>query len=164
MRILATGAGIAAILLISFSCKTTKQSSTLTSEESRRTEERVTLSQVSRRLETEYLGDSLIGRMPLPYTVPRAVSFQVESGGINFDISLQDSTLDFKAVAKPVARSKLSWGDSTYQEEKLEDIQSATTEETSTKKKTGFPWWLWPLLAVVAALAILIKINRIKIF
>lgn len=164
MRKLVTGARWAVILMICFSCKSSKQASSLKKEESKRIEEKAIKVTASRRLETEYLGDSLTGRMPLPYTVPYRTSFKVESSGINLELTLQDSTIEYRAVAKPVARSSLSREDSSYQQLKLEEFQQVTQTEESTKKKTGFPWWIWPILAIGTVIGILIKINRIKIF
>jgi len=162
MRI--TGAGIAVILLISFSCKSSKQTTSELKEETKRTEQTAITAHLSGRTDIEHIGDSLIGRMPLPYTVPRSVRFQVESGGINLDITLQDSTLTYQAVAKPVARSTLIQADSTYTERKLEETYALTVQKESTQKKIGFSWWIWPALMLVIALVVLIKIKRIKLF
>lgn len=163
MRI-ATGAGIAVILLFGMACKSSKHTSTSHAEELHRSEEQLIQAGASRRLDTDYLGDTLLGRVPLPYTVPRSANYQIKAGGINLDVTLQDSTLIYKAVAKPVARSTLIQEDTTFQRRKLDESSAVLIQEEKTKKKTGFPWWIWPILILVIVLAILFKINRIKLF
>lgn len=162
MRLLVTGAGIAAVLLIS-SCKSTRQVYEEQKLESSRKEETSIVGNVSRSLETEYLGDSLIGRMPLPYTVPRAAQYQIESGGITLDLTLSDSSLSYRAVAKPVARSTLIQEDSTSQTSKLNEDGLLVEKKSETKKKVGLPWWIWPILIVVLLLTVLGFLRKFKI-
>lgn len=162
MRLLVTGAGLAAILLVS-SCKSTRQVYEEMRMESSRKEESAIMGNVSRQLETEYLGDSLIGRMPLPYTVPRPTQYQVEAGGITLDVTIQDSTLTYRAVAKPVARSTLVQEDSTSKTSKLNEDGLLVETRKETKKKVGFPWWIWPILIVVLILLVLGMLRKIKI-
>jgi hypothetical protein len=84
MRILVTGAGLAVTLLV-FSCKSTRQVYEEQRVEIDRSEQEVIQSSVSRLLETEYFGDSLTGRVPLPYTVPRSARYQINAGGVSLD-------------------------------------------------------------------------------
>jgi hypothetical protein len=164
MKLLATGAGLAVILLICIGCKTTKQTSRQLKEEYSRKQETSIQATMSRKLETEYLGDSLKGRMPLPFTVPRSVSYQLESGGITLDITLSDSTITYQSVAKPVARSRLSQADTTFSLDKVKEDLARIEEESTYKKKLGIPWWIWPILILMIFLAVLNKLNRIKLF
>lgn len=162
MRILVTGAGIAAALMVS-SCSTKKQFFEEQTLDAKRTEQSESAVQVSTRLETEYLGDILTGRVPLPYTVPRAATYQIESGGITLDITLTDSTLEYRAEAKPVARSTLIREDSSFQSSNAIEETLLVDNKKETKKTTGLPWWIWPALILVIALGLLIKLGKIKL-
>lgn len=162
MRLLVTGAGIAAVLLVG-SCKSTRHVYEEQKMESSRKEESSIVGNVSRQLNTEYLGDSLTGRMPLPYTVPRSAQYQVKAGGITLDLTIQDSTLTYRAVAKPVARSTLIQEDSTSQTTKLNEDGLLVEKKSETKKKVGLPWWIWPILLVVLLLTVLGLLRKFKI-
>ena len=144
-------------------CSTKKQFFEEQTLEAKRTEQSEAVAQVSKRLETEYFGDMLTGRVPLPYTVPRAASYQIESGGITFDITLKDSTLEYRSEAKPVARSRLIQEDSSTQSTKASADILLAENTKETRKTTGLPWWIWPALILVIALGLLIKFGKFKL-
>jgi len=163
MRLLVTGAGLAVILLIVGACKSSKQASSQQTEELSRYEEQAIQAGISRRLETDYLGDTLRGRMPLPYTVPRSASYQIQADGITLDLTLSDSTISYTAIAKPVARSTLIQEDSSSVSSRSSEDYLLRENESKTKKKTGLPWWIWPVLIVVLILIVLGFLRKIKI-
>jgi len=149
-------------LLILSSCKTVKRSSSQSSKSSR-TETEAILVNREMKLETKHYGDTLKGLIPL--RIPRGsvpITIPFESQGIALELTLTDSTVGYRAVAKPVARSQLSYGES-----KTED-RSVTVEEQSSetaeveKKSRGFPWWVWLIAIVAAALAVLRWTGRLR--
>lgn len=158
MRRLITGAGLA-VALMGSGCSTKKQLYQERTLDAKRTEQAESSVQVSSVLKTEYLGDLLTGRVPLPYTVPSSASYQIQSGGITFDITLTESTLEYRAEAKPVARSTLIRGDSSSEFSRAQEDLLMQEEHTSIKKQIGVPWWIWPALILVIALGLLIKIK-----
>lgn len=162
MRYLITGAGIAVVLLCS-SCSLTRNLKAYAEWKQSRSEYQAIDFQANSKLVTEYLGDSLTGRLPLPYMVPRSSTWQIQSGGITMDVTLKDSTLEYRTVAKPVARSTLSKSDTVRSETRAVEESSVIQITTEEKKRVGLPWWIWPILALVVILVILKMFNKIKL-
>ncbi len=162
MRLLITGAGIAVALLCS-SCSMTRNFKAYAEWKQSRVQHEAIDFQANRKLVTEYLGDSLSGRLPLPYTVPRSGTWQINSGGITLDVTLKDSTLEYRTVARPVARSTLSKSDSVKSETRLNEEALGSHEYKGDKKRVGLPWWIWPVIALIVILMILRLFNKIKL-
>ncbi len=161
MRILVTGAGVAATLLV-MSCSVKKLVTSEQTMQASRTEEKVIEASLSRKLDWEYLGDSLSGRVPLPYTVPKPASYQIYAGGVTLDVTLRDSTLEYRSVAKPVARSRLIQEDSAHSITQVNEEILVQEKQSEVKKRVGLPWWIWPILILVIALAILAFLRKFK--
>lgn len=151
MRKIVTGAGLAVILL-AFGCKTTKLVSSEVKVETAKKSESVVMADISRRLETTYYGDTISGRVPLPYLTKKPLYIPIESGGIKLELSLTDSSAEYRVISKPVARSTLSVVDSSSLVTLTQETASVVQiERESTKKSTWYPWWIW--LATILAIA-----------
>ena len=150
-------------LLIFSSCKTVKRSSSQSSQSSR-TETEAILTNRELKLETLNYGDTLRGLVPI--RIPRGsapITIPVESQGIALELTLTDSTVGYRAVAKPVARSQLSWEENQTEDRRRETEEQSSETATVEKKSRGFPWWVWLIAIVAAALAVLRWTGRLKI-
>lgn len=163
MRMTITGVVLVVALLLS-GCSLTKSLKSFSEWRSQRHEQSAVMAQVTRTLTTEYLGDSIAGRVPLPYTVPRPTSFQVEAGGISLDVTISDSTVTYQSIARPVARSTLNYADSSYQNREQSALVNEIRQEEEKKKRTGFPWWMWLLIIVVMLGAAVMKYFKLYPF
>lgn len=157
-----SGAGIAAILLV-LGCRTVREVKSLETSDSTRKEESAISTSRSSKEEIEYLGDFLTGRMQLPFTVPKPFTYQVDGGGTTLEFTISDSTVSYRTEAKPVARSTLSYSDSSGTEVKLEESAVSVSKSETKTKRTGFPWWIWLIGVIVLASIILIRYFKIQI-
>lgn len=150
-------------LLVLSSCKTVKRSSSQSSQSSR-TETEAILVNRELKLETFNYGDTLQGLIPI--RIPRGsapITIPFESQGIALELTLTDSTVGYRAVAKPVARSQLSYGESKTEDRSVKTEEQTSEAESVEKKSWGFPWWVWLIAIIAAALAVLRWTGRLKI-
>lgn len=150
------------LLLVLSSCRTVRKSTAESSRSSRIETEAI---QVGRELKLERFefGDTLTGLIPI--RIPRGsppVTIPVESGGIVLELTLTDSTVGYRAVARPVARSQLSYGENKTEDRRRETEDRSETTEEVERKSRGFPWWVWLIAVIAAALAVLRWTGRIR--
>ncbi|MDO9554529.1 hypothetical protein [Rhodonellum sp.] len=156
-----TGLGIVVIVLASScgSVRRLKASKSDHQKETAKSSERKTISE----LKSFTFGDTLAGMVPLPFKLNRPFVIPVESAGIKLELTLTDSTISYTAVAKPVARSTLSYREDVKE---TETHKERVTEETTSeviKKRALIPWWFWILIALILAGWILLKTTKLKI-
>lgn len=154
---------VIALLLVLSSCKTVKRSSSQSSQ-STRTETEAILTNRELKVETLNYGDTLQGLIPI--RIPRGsdpITIPVESGGIALELTLTDSTVGYRAVAKPVARSQLSYGESKTEDRRRETEERSEQASDVEKKSRGFPWWIWVVVILAAALAVARFLLKIKL-
>ncbi|MCH7400123.1 hypothetical protein MM236_19160 [Belliella sp. DSM 107340] len=157
MKLKTTGAVMVGILLL-VSCRSVKKfSSDQTSTEAERMDE--LYSQFSRNLEIEEFGDTLKGRVPFPIDITKPTVITGESQGISLELTISDQGIGYKAIAKPVARSKLSYSDTIGQISSIkEQSSSSTVREKEVKKR--LPLWLYPVVVIVMFVASGLIVNK----
>lgn len=148
------------VLLLALSCKSVEKTKSQTS--GKREYAEVALSErVSGTVET--FGDTLTGMIPLRALTKIPQVIPVRSSGIELELSITDTSISYMAVARPVARSTLSWESTADTVHVTEEIQ----ESSSYVEKKGFqfPWWVWAVGIVAVVLAVLMKFyNPFKRF
>lgn len=143
------------LLLISGSCVSKKKS--VSSVESSQYHQHDSESQTQNRaLSLEQFGDTLRGRVPLPYPSPlmpgiSPIRIPVQSSGISLELTLDSAGISYQAIAKPVAKVQIQESESHTKE--TTQSEAVLKEEVKQKEvKQGIPWWLI-LLGVLIGLA-----------
>jgi hypothetical protein len=160
------GAWVAVILLlVGVSCRS-KQKSLLSKEMTAYHQHTSETQTQNRALSVEQFGDTLRGRVPLPYpspNMPGIMPFRipVQSSGISLEFTLDSTGISYQAIAKPVAKVQIQ--ESASQTQEVSQSEAVLKEEIKQKEvKQGIPWWLI-LLGVLLVVAILawrvFKIN-----
>ena len=140
------GAWVAVILLLMGASCRSKQKSLLKKEMvtyQQQTSESHTL---DRALSVEHFGDTLWGRVPLPFSSPVApgatpLIIPVSSSGINLELTVDSEGITYRAIAKPMAKM-------TVQETETQTSKSGTSEAVvkevikNKEVKQEVPWWL----------------------
>lgn len=110
----------------------------------------------TRAVNVEQFGDTLRGNVPLPFlqTSQPGVRFPytipVSSSGIDLQITLDNGSLSYQAVAKP--QTKVSIQETESQHSATSETSAILFEEVKTKEVTGkIPWWMI-LIGILIAL------------
>lgn len=164
------GAWVAVILLlIGTSCRS-KSTALLNKEVVAYQQQTSESSSRDKVLTYEHFGDTLRGRVPLPFLQPSApgvgpLVFPVKSSGIDLEFTLDSTGISYRAVAKPVA--KVSIRETETKAQQSSTAQVILKEELKTKEvKQGFPWWLILIgvLLLLSWIAIRVFKSHFKLF
>jgi len=147
-------------ILALLSCKTVEKSSSSATG----SKESYTTSMSERVSETvETFGDTLYGIVPIRPVgkIPQVI--RVRSSGIELELSVTDTSVTYRAVARPVARSTLSYASTADTDTVVEESKTADTKVT--KKGFQLPWWIYVVGIGVLVLVVLNKFyNPFKRF
>lgn len=156
-RVLIVGVALIGLSSCGSTKRVTSSQVEVVEEKQEKTFEKETVFQV-----IDYYGDTMSGTIPLrPLSqIPQVIP--VRSTGIDLELTLTDTGLTYKAVARPVARSSL-----TKETEKATESDYKKTEETSekvTEKRKAFslPWWIYGIVITAMIIAILRVLNITK--
>lgn len=149
------------VMLLAVSCRTVKKSRTSEKEFDRK-EARAVKVETERKAETLFFGDTLRGFIPRLDLSNGPVMIPISSTGISQELTFTDSGVHIQTVARPVARSQLS-----YSERSTDTAQVSTSYrevENTSKEVTGWgvPWWVYLVGAIMLILAVLRLFNKIS--
>ena len=142
-----------ALFLIVCACGSVKKLKTKWSYK-RDLKEEVERLRESMKLEVLEYGDTLTGTIPLRALGRMPMVVPVRSKGLELELTITDSTLSYKSIARPVARSSLSW--EGERQSSSQAIKTTETSEEKSKERKAFtpPWWL--IVGIVLAVAVLV--------
>jgi len=138
------------LLMTVISCKTVKQSS------SEKVEARVESREVreeNRETKTERItyGDTLKATVPIrtPSRIPQII--RSESKGLDLVIILTDSTVKYRAIAKPVEKETVAETTAIKTKSNQEITAVSESEESEQVTKMAIPWWVILIIVLVFA-------------
>lgn len=114
-------------------------------------------------LTTEWFDDQLQGTLPLPKLGKLPTVISISSQGIDLDLSLTDSSLTYKAVSKPVARSSLQSNTVLNQEKESEESDSSQESKEVERTSWKLPWWVYVIIIIGVLILAGRAIKKIKI-
>lgn len=99
-----------------------------------------------RALSTEHFGDTLWGRVPLPFLSPQVPGVNttvipVKSAGIDLTLTIDSTGITYEVIAKPVSKTTITETE-TKTESKSKSEAVVSEKQKSKEVKQGIPWWL----------------------
>jgi hypothetical protein len=143
----AIGVWVAVALTLS-GCGALKKSKSVAKLESRQSVEHVSR-EVSRETVLEVYGDTLAGRVPLPFTITgldrpgimSPIRVPVKSQGIDLELLIDQAGISYRVVAKPTSKLRESTKEADVMSSSSAII-SSTEERLEVEKKRGLSWWV----------------------
>ncbi|AEL23849.1 hypothetical protein [Cyclobacterium marinum] len=150
-----------ALFLIVCSCGSVKKLKTKWSYK-RDLKEEVEHLRESMKLEVLEYGDTLTGTIPLRALGRMPMVVPVRSKGLELELTITDSTVSYKSIARPVARSSLSWEGEEQNSYKSLEEDDTGKEAVVERKAFSPPWWLIVVGVLVVAVIVLRLLNIIS--
>ena len=124
-------------------------------------EEREAAIEINRQkmfLQTEHYGDTLIGTIPYKTLGRLPIVIPVRSKGIDLELTITDTDISYRSIARPVARSSLRYGSQKTTASQSNKARG-DAEASEVKKKRALPWWVWPVGFLLLVVVLYLRFN-----